>query len=145
MARPQFLRFLDFPTEIRHQIYREILCTFTYEYDPKGCFDQLAQILQQSSPPNGICRAAHSIETSILQVSQSVHREAYDVMVKANCFIRIKTESYNFPPFLLWSQIPVVTMDKQYAAQFQGYVLEMNAMRTDEPIPSRWGPIFDCE
>jgi hypothetical protein len=47
----------------------------------------------------------HSIDTAILRTSTEVHREAYDVMIKSNEFVLVKT-THGLPIAYL---VPVVT------------------------------------
>lgn len=142
-TKPTF-RFMELPGEIRNHIYRELLCSFDYEYYPNGYPNQLARILRQETKSNGVHHISHSIDTNILLVSRTVHREAYDIMVKTNRFIRIQSWNYNLSTFLVWSQLPVVTMDRQHTAQFEGYVLQMYIecfLQGDDP----GGSFFDCK
>lgn len=68
-----------------------------------------------------------SCARSRLQTSRTVHREAYDIMVKTNRFIRIQIQSVNVSLYTLfiWSQLPIVTMDREYTAQFKSSVLQV--------------------
>lgn len=141
-TEPHF-RFLDLPGEIRNQIYKELLCAFDYEYYPTG-YPELARILGQALKPNGVNQIEHSVNTNTLRVSQAVHREVYDIMVKTNRFIRIQSWNYSLSSFLVWSQLPVVTMDRQHAAQFKGYVLQVRMETASHPDDVA-GPLFDCE
>jgi hypothetical protein len=105
-------RFTELLGEIRNQIYRELLCSFSYEYTAKGYPNELARILRQEPKANGVYLAKESIDTKILRVNRSVHLEAYDIMVKTNRFIRIQSWNYSLVRFLVWSQLPLVTMDR---------------------------------
>jgi hypothetical protein len=140
--QPHF-RFLGLPGEIRNQIYKELICAFKYECYPNG-YPELARILGQEPKPNGVNQIEHSVNANILRASQAVHREAYDIMVKMNRFIRIQSWNYSLSSFLIWSQLPVVTMDRQHAAQFKGYVLKVR-METESYHDDVAGPLFDCE
>jgi hypothetical protein len=131
MATPQsHFRLMDLPGEIRNQIYQHLLCSFNYKYGPDGLPNELERMLQQKPKPNGVYHAKHSINTNILRSNRTVHREAYDVMMKTNRFIRI------------WSQLPVVTMDRQHASQFNGYVLQM---RLEDLSQMNEHDLFDCK
>jgi hypothetical protein len=139
-------RFMDLPTEIRDKIYQELLCNFECEAEPSEQPDSvLARLLRHNEPLNGICQAAHDVDISILLVSRQIHTEAYDVMVKTNQFIRIRGVNFNFSELLVQRQLPVVTMDREHAAQFQGYMLCMDvadASDLDDDIPA---VRFDCK
>jgi hypothetical protein len=141
-TEPHF-RFLDLPGEIRNQIYKELLCAFNYEHYPNG-YSELARILGQEPKLNGVNQIDHSVNANILRASHAVHREAYDIMVKTNRFIRIQSWNYSLSNFLIWSQLPVVTMDRQHTAQFKGYVLQVR-METASHHDDVAGPLFDCE
>ncbi|KAF2734430.1 hypothetical protein EJ04DRAFT_437165 [Polyplosphaeria fusca] len=109
-------RFLDLPGEIRNRIYKITLCAFDPAPD--------ASILEESIP-NGIFKAEHSIETNILRSCKQVHREAYDVMVKTNNFVHVEARNILLSNTLVKSQLPVVTMDRAAASQFDGYVAKL--------------------
>jgi hypothetical protein len=143
MATPQsHFRLMDLPGEIRNQIYQHLLCSFNYKYGPDGLPNELERMLQQKPKLNGVYHAKHSIDTNILRSNRTVHREAYDVMVKTNRFIRIQSSSYSFARYLVWSQLPVVTMDRQHASQFNGYVLQM---RLEDLSQMNEHDLFDCK
>ena len=115
--------FMQLPGEIRNQCYQELLCTFDYVSHTSGYPNQLARILRQESKPTGVNQIEHSIDTAILRASRDVHREAYGIMVKTNQFIRVQSWGHNIASFLMRSQLPVITMDRQHTAQFKGFLL----------------------
>ncbi|ORY02687.1 hypothetical protein BCR34DRAFT_574052 [Clohesyomyces aquaticus] len=136
MASPQTqpFRLLDLPAEIRLRIYQITLCCFD-SVSPQSRIPPCIQRLEDIHPKaghDGIFPATHSIETAILRTCKQVHREAYDIMVKTNQFIRI--ESYDVPlsNFLVQSQIPIVTLDRARTKQFQGYVMHLTITRVDD-------------
>ncbi|EUC48935.1 hypothetical protein COCMIDRAFT_2200 [Bipolaris oryzae ATCC 44560] len=69
-------RFMDMPREIRGEVYSHLLL----RDEPTLTFVE------------------HSIDTAILRTNSQIHREAYDVMVKSNQFIRLNCVMYM--PFL---------------------------------------------
>jgi hypothetical protein len=147
MLEPQdSFRFMDLPAEIRNKIYRELLCNFTCEREPDGRYDSvLARLMREEEMLNGVSEAALDGNVSILLASRQIYREAYDVMVKTNQFIRVQGYDFNFSEQLLRSQLPVITMDRARAAQFQGYMLcmdikDVEALTSDSPIVR-----FDCK
>ena len=72
-------------------------------------------------------RVEHRIETSILRTSKEIYREAYDVMVKTNRFVKV-TSADGMPVIgaLSGQQTPVVTQEKFLVDQFKGYVLSVH-------------------
>jgi hypothetical protein len=86
-----------------------------------------------SCPPLSI--AKRSITTAILQVSCQVHREAYDVMVKTNRPVLLRSRG-QIPlwQILAAANIAVVAAHEGYVAQFQGYVLDITlAHKPNQP------------
>lgn len=72
-------------------------------------------------------RVEHRIETSILRTSKEIYREAYDIMVKTNRFVKV-TSVDGLPVIgaLSGQQTPVVTQEKFLVDQFKGYVLSVH-------------------
>jgi hypothetical protein len=136
-------RFLDLPGEIRNRVYEIILCSFEPAPPSEPLGKGLIQIQSGRIQElvSGICPAVHSIETAILCTSKQVHREAYDVMVKANQFIHVRTTDISMSQLLIGSQVPIVTMDRAHADQFQGYVLRVNM----SAVPGGWIDEYDRE
>lgn len=147
MAAPtETFRFLDLPVELRNKVYCELLCSFTFEEEPTGRpFSTLDRIMDQGM--FSINEARTTSDTSILLVSRAIHREAYDIMVKSNQFIRIRGRDFNWSEILPQSKLPVVTMDRQRVAQFRGYVLCMTVEEDilDSEDEDRPPAVFDCE
>lgn len=140
-------RFLDLPAELRNKIYEELLCSFTFYEKPRSRPDStISRILnhQQQSSVNEVKETA---STSILLVSRNVHREAYDVMVKTNIFIRIQGRDFNWSDILPRAQIPVISMDRQCVAQFKGHVacLSVSEDVLDAGDEDKYSILFDCE
>ncbi|KAF2794526.1 hypothetical protein K505DRAFT_324709 [Melanomma pulvis-pyrius CBS 109.77] len=120
-------RFLDLPGEIRNAIYEIILCSFEPASPPESYGKRLNKIQtgRVQEVYHGICPAMHSIETTILCTSKEVHREAYDVMVKKNQFMQVRITNLSISELLVASQVPIVTLDRGHADQFQGYMLRI--------------------
>lgn len=140
-------RFMDLPAELRDKIYRELLCSFTFHEEPRSRPDStLGRILNHSQQSN-INEATASASIRILLVSRTVYREAYDVMVKTNRFIRIKGRDFNWTDILPRAQIPIVSMDRNIVAQFKGYVacLTVDDHYTDVAEEDRCTIFFDCK
>ncbi|KAF2438036.1 hypothetical protein P171DRAFT_424063 [Karstenula rhodostoma CBS 690.94] len=126
-------RLLDLPGEIRDAIYREILCCFNLVEPTSVKFGFYNQ---------GVVPATHSVDTSILRTCRQVHREAYDVMVKTNQFIQISSIDIDLARLLLSSELPIVTMDRGIARQFQGCVMSVD-LSDIHTRPAGTGPRFD--
>ncbi|KAF2713857.1 hypothetical protein K504DRAFT_424837 [Pleomassaria siparia CBS 279.74] len=120
-------RFLDLPSELRNKIYSIVLCSFEPAPPSESLGKGLVRIqsgrIQEFT--SGICPAVHSIQTDILCTSKQVHREAYDVMVKTNQFVHVRTVDISMSQLLVGSQVPIVTLDRAHAEQFQGYLMKI--------------------
>jgi len=75
MAAPNHLRFLDFPAEIREEVYRHLLTSDSVR-GPHPTID------------GGI---TYCFDLSILRVSRQIHDEARKVFLSANTFVKIET------------------------------------------------------
>jgi hypothetical protein len=134
----QPFRLLDLPGEIRNKIYQEVLCSF----DSAPIRPSANALLQNhDSSQTGLCTVTHSIETAVLLTSKQVHREAYDVMVKRNQFIKVTTIDVPMSSLLLPFQVPIVTLDRAHTEQFHGYVISLSMSAiiggwVDEPLDS---------
>lgn len=143
--------FLDLPRELRDEIYFHLLCSISPHATTPTPLPEPHPVIVPLGQSNdlglhNICQASHSISTSILLTSKQVHREAYDVMVKRNQFISIVVTGIPIGELLISYQIPIVTMDRQHAGQFKGYMLRLHIYRDDEsetPCDNENGPEFD--
>lgn len=127
MAGPKtHFRFLDLPPEIRKQISKELLCSFSFEPARISYHDSRLARLMDQEKEDDINEAVPDIDTSILLVSRAVYHEAYDVMIKTNQFIRVHTFNLRLLDVLPRYKIPVVHMDRQRTSQFLGYVLDLS-------------------
>ncbi|KAJ4378004.1 hypothetical protein N0V83_000834 [Neocucurbitaria cava] len=141
MAHQQPFRLLDLPGEIRNRIYHDVLCAFEQTSTP--VLTALARILRQEPEPNGINQVSHATETTILRTCRTVHREAYDIMVKSNKFIRIRVTNPGLSGHLVRTQMPVVTMDRAHVAQFSGYVMQLDMHLDAHPDEPTTYPLLD--
>ena len=123
-SHPTKFRFRDLPAEIRNKIYRELLCDFK----PQPTTIDPASMLE-------LAPAHHDIDTAILRTSKAVYREAYDVMIKTNRFVKI-TSVRGLPLWLLLNglRVPIVTSDKGRVDKFKGYVLAVH-LGCENPLP----------
>ncbi|KAF2033403.1 hypothetical protein EK21DRAFT_58596 [Setomelanomma holmii] len=120
-------RFLDLPGELRNKVYALLLCYFSDELSPHevqtGWTDDLS-----------VEWAVHDIDTAILRVSSLLHREAFDVMVKVNRFVRIwSNTALPLQPIVVIDSIPVVMQDVHSITTFKGYVLDV-CLSTSKPL-----------
>jgi hypothetical protein len=109
-------RFCDLPREIRAKIYRDLLC----DWKPQPTTIDVARILNSF-------HAARDIHTAILRTNKAISREAYDVMIKTNRFIKI-TSVYGAPLRKAISslQVPIVASNGQVVDAFHKYVMAVH-------------------
>jgi hypothetical protein len=109
--------FRSLPSEIRNRIYRELLCSFTSP--PKKIVDP-----EHFNTWTPAC--PHLIDTAILRTNSTIYREAYDVRVKTNRFVKITCA--RGIPLLTMVQgllVPIVASGKQVVNAFKGHVLSV--------------------
>ncbi|KAF2494771.1 hypothetical protein BU16DRAFT_582599 [Lophium mytilinum] len=116
MAPTPTFRFLDLPSEVRIEVYKILLCDASYRAD-HGPFEHPYPV------PQIIETIPHSIKTKILTVSKSIYREAYDVMLKGNLFVRITSQGLDLENFLLVNRIAIITRTTRCVSAFNGYVM----------------------
>ncbi|KUI53284.1 hypothetical protein VP1G_00614 [Cytospora mali] len=78
------LQFMDYPLEIRQQIYAELLCSFG---EPK----KDPETAEEHEAMRRIDQVASLAQTAILRVNRQIHDEAKEVMLNQNRFVRIFT------------------------------------------------------
>jgi hypothetical protein len=106
-------RFRDLPSEIRNKVYRELLSDF-----------KRIPTVPDISKMLDFVPADHNIDTAILRTNTATYREAYDVMVKTNRFVKV-TSVPGLPLRTLLNamQVPIVAKKKKVVNRFRGYVL----------------------
>lgn len=98
VSNNQPFRFLDLPSELRNEVYALVLCAFEPTPDRQ---------------PQQFSRAVHSINPAILRTNYQIHREAYDIMVRRNRFVLVRSEGgFPFRTILMHSCLPIVNSDK---------------------------------
>jgi hypothetical protein len=107
-------RFCDLPREIRAKIYRDLLCN--WKPQPTDVPRLLSSI-----------HAARDIHTAILRTNKAISREAYDVMIKTNRFIKI-TSVYGAPLRNAVStvQVSIIASNARVVDAFQKYVMAVH-------------------
>lgn len=115
------------PREVRDEIYGFLLCAF----DPEPMYDFIPEFSGYLGAPLSV--ASHSIDTSILQTSRGIHREAYDVMVKRNKFVLVESQGIPILYLLRMRRMPMVTVDKAHVEHFKGYVLSISLFSSTAP------------
>lgn len=126
-------RFLDLPREIRDKIYRILLCSFASP--PEDVY--LSHMIERLY---NFVEIGLSVETSILRTCKDVYYEAYDVMIKTNRFVHVKsTGGIPLVYMVNCREIPVVTAHVEHIKKFNGYVLDVSMgsqMRIASPVVS---------
>ncbi|KAH8785688.1 hypothetical protein F5883DRAFT_636599 [Diaporthe sp. PMI_573] len=123
------------PIEICNNIYAFLLADFE---TCETCKTELGAQPTQSEIEEHLAlftRARHSIHIAILMASRDVHCEAYDLMVRKNRFVRVR--SYGVPQYLLTAvSLPIVTANEDHVQRFRGYVLEVTMVLRNEQAPN---------
>jgi hypothetical protein len=124
-------RFLDLPSELRTKIYVLLLCAIFTQ-------DELVQAAEEKLvAPLNVYQPRHDIQTAVLRVSRLVYREAFDVMVRVNRFVRIESKSaLPLQPIFAIHNIPAIAQDSRRIALFTGAVLDIR-MSTSTPLRVR--------
>lgn len=132
--RPGNLGHLGFlPLEVCNKIYAFLLAEF---YEPCNNEFVPGEDFDIDNYQGSFACIPHSVDTAILRASRDTHREAYDLMVKENRFVHLKSQGV--PHFLLTTgAMPIVTKDTDRVSHFKGYVLEVNMSYHGEPLPPR--------
>ncbi|KAA8620546.1 hypothetical protein PtrV1_07640 [Pyrenophora tritici-repentis] len=128
-------RFRDLPGE---KIYRVLLCEFTRPAEKTANSLDIVNYMETNT------LVEHGVETAILCRSKEIYREAYDVMVLTNCFVKITSvKGIPLPAALSGYQAPLVSANERAVNNFKGY-LKMSVtiapnlanMRADPISPS---------
>ncbi|EDU46268.1 conserved hypothetical protein [Pyrenophora tritici-repentis Pt-1C-BFP] len=117
-------RFRDLPGEtttntfhrIRKKIYRVLLCEFTRPAEKTANSLDIVNYMETNT------LVEHGVETAILCRSKEIYREAYDVMVLTNCFVKITSvKGIPLPAALSGYQAPLVSANERAVNNFKGY------------------------
>jgi hypothetical protein len=126
----QPFRFMDLPSELRNKIYSLLLCS---KCRPKRRLTGDTILRGCSSP-------LQSINPTILRTSSQVHQEAYDVMVKTNRFVHVRsTNDVALDSVLQLTSVPYIITNEVRASRFTGYVLRVT-LSTECEAPYRTKP-----
>lgn len=130
-------RFLDLPSELRTKIYVLLLCAIFTKDELVHAAKEKPSVLFK------VYRPRHGIQTAVLRVSRLVYREAFDVMVRTNRFVRIESKSaLPLQPMFAVQKIPAIAQDSRRIAQFTGAVLDIR-LSTSTPLPASEGWLSD--
>ncbi|KAI1516724.1 hypothetical protein Ptr86124_003661 [Pyrenophora tritici-repentis] len=106
-------RFRDLPGE---KIYRVLLCEFTRPAEKTANSLDIVNYMETNT------LVEHGVETAILCRSKEIYREAYDVMVLTNCFVKITSvKGIPLPAALSGYQAPLVSANERAVNNFKGY------------------------
>jgi hypothetical protein len=109
---------MDLPGELRNKVYKILLCPF----EPPPPSIGRHQTYHNCSLVFSSVPAKHSVDTGILRANSQIHREAYDVMVKTNRFVRIRCIGYlPLESIFLMGRVPVVASE-ECVSKFNGSV-----------------------
>lgn len=139
-VRPGNVGSLGFlPLEVCNNIYAFLLADF----DPRPELEFFESMIQPRMTE--FIPASHSIDTAILRVSRNIHLEAYDLMIKKNRFVYVR--SRGVPIYLPRADtLPIVSENEDHVRRFKGYVLEVTMTSHDErppPLPPSAHDPFD--
>lgn len=119
--RPGNLGNLGFlPLKVCNKIYAIVLADF----DPPREMFSFYEVSFERHAENPV-QATHSIHTAILQTSRDVYRETFDLMVKENRFVHIRSVGVTSLFLLRITSVPIVTANAKRARSFKGYVLDI--------------------
>jgi hypothetical protein len=108
-------RLRNLPSEIRNKVYCELL------FNSKANSTIVASTMLDFAP------AAHDIDTAILCTNTVTYREAYDVMVKTNRFMEVKSvPGLPLRTLLNGLRVLIMTEKKKVVNRFRGYVLAID-------------------
>ncbi|KAB2105112.1 hypothetical protein AG0111_0g7118 [Alternaria gaisen] len=125
-------RFMDLPGELRNKVYALLLCYF-------GCTPDRARersdaFLDDRSGLLHIVDLPHTNIPTILRTNSQIHREAYDVMIKTNRFIRVRLTQALPPRKILCCLGVAVVATGHRAAQFSGYLVDIFLSTSSYPL-----------
>jgi hypothetical protein len=125
-SSPAQFRFRDLPREIRNKVYRELLCDFKPRPTTVDVATDDVATVDVATMLN-FARAHHDVDTTILRTNTAIYREAYDVMIRTNRFVKLNFIS-NLPLLTTLNglQVPTVAWEKKTVESFKGYVLSLD-------------------
>ena len=131
-APAESFRFFDLPRELRDKVYRNLLCSF----DPPPTSITLSEALE-------LYRARHDNDTSILRANSTTYKEAFEVLVKTNRFVKITSpEGLPLRMPLRGLAVPVVSEKASVVTSFKGFALSLD-LSWSQPLDVRSDPVDD--
>jgi hypothetical protein len=124
-------RFLDLHPQIRDRIYHIILCTWPA---PKSTYDEKRQL---AVVPNELAYIHHKIDTGILLANHRISRDAMDVLVKGNLFVRLVFRGVDVYSLMAPKQVPIVAEGEWVVKAFKGHVMT-HSIEMPQPFSARY-------
>lgn len=116
----QPFRFMDLPGELRNKVYALLLCSFGST--PDRARERSDAFLDDRSGLLHVVDLPHTNNPTILRTNSQIHREACNVMIKTNRFIRVRlTQALPLRKIICCLGVAVVATGHR-AAQSSGYV-----------------------
>ncbi|KAI4687388.1 hypothetical protein J4E81_008238 [Alternaria sp. BMP 2799] len=125
-------RFMDLPGELRNKVYTLLLCSFGPAPPPAPKMPE--DLFTKNNFEFKLLSAQHWNDSAILRVNSQVHREAYDIMVKTNRFVRISCPGKRTLHNIIAGQNVPVVASGQRAAQFNEQVVDITMSAADEEL-----------
>ncbi|KAI1433531.1 hypothetical protein GGR50DRAFT_668059 [Xylaria sp. CBS 124048] len=121
-------RFMDLPQEVRDRIYETILCTWPL---PRTIYDEMRQV---AVVPSQMAYIHHKVDIGILLANHRIFREATDVLIKRNLFVRIVLRGLHVRSIMMPKQVPIVAEGAAVVDAFKGYVMSHSIEMPDTDI-----------
>ncbi|KAI3324163.1 hypothetical protein HD806DRAFT_494284 [Xylariaceae sp. AK1471] len=129
----EVFRFTDLPPEIRDRIYQIILCTWP---PPKLIYDEKRQL---AVVPDQMAYIYHKVDIGILLANRRISRDAMDVLMKGNLFVRIVFRGVDVHSVMMPKQVPIVADGESVVTAFKGHIMShLIEMPESQVFPRRY-------